>query len=402
MEQPAALGLYVHIPFCERKCPYCDFNTYAGLQAQFPATVAALVAELGRWAETLSGRPLTSVFMGGGTPTVLDAAQLERLFVGIHRHLSVAPGAEITCEANPGTVDRAKFATLRALGVNRLSMGVQSFQPAELGFLGRIHDVDDVYLAYAAARSAGFENVNLDFMFGLPGQTPAAWEDTLGRALELEPDHLSLYSLIVEPDTPLERWVQSGQVAAPDDDEAAELYERAMATLGKAGYVHYEVSNWARGQASDEPDESPVLASRHNLLYWRNQEYLGVGPGAHSHLRWVDEQGTRRDRRWANQRPVPAYVRHAQRSENVEESAEEIGVRAAMDETMIVGLRLVREGVPFRHFAALHGQDLREIYPQELADLQREGTIEVDDRRVRLTQRGLMIGNRVFVRFLSD
>lgn len=402
MEQPAALGLYVHIPFCERKCPYCDFNTYAGLQAQFPATVAALVAELGRWAEMLSGRPITSVFVGGGTPTVLDTAQLEQLFAGIRRHLTVAPGAEITCEANPGTVDRAKFATLRGLGVNRLSMGVQSFQPAELRFLGRIHDVEDVYLAYAAARSAGFANINLDFMFGLPGQTPTAWEDTLGRALELDPDHLSLYSLIVEPDTPLERWVQSGQVAAPDDDEAAELYERAMTTLGEAGYVHYEVSNWARGQVSDEPDESPKLAARHNLLYWRNQEYLGVGPGAHSHLRWVDAEGARRDSRWANKRPVPVYVRHVQRGESVEESAEEIGVRAGMDETMIVGLRLVREGVPFRHFAALHGRDLREIYPQELVDLQREGLIEVNDRRVRLTQRGLMIGNRVFVRFLSD
>jgi oxygen-independent coproporphyrinogen-3 oxidase len=166
--------------------------------------------------------------------------------------------------------------------------------------------------------------------------------------------------------------------------------------------VHYEVSNWARGQASDEPAESPVLASRHNLLYWRNQEYLGVGPGAHSHLRWVDEQGTRRDRRWANKRPVPAYVQNTRRGESVEESAEEIGVRASMDETMIVGLRLVREGVPLRHFGALYGQDYREVYGQEIADLQREGLIEVNERCVRLTQRGLMIGNRVFVRFLSD
>ena len=145
------------------------------------------MAELGRWAETVGRRPITSVFVGGGTPTVLDAEQLERLFAGIHRYLTVAPGAEITCEANPGTVDRAKFATLRRLGVNRLSMGVQSFQPEELRFLGRIHDVEDVYLAYAAARSAGFENINLDFMFGLPGQGPAAWEDTLARALELGP-----------------------------------------------------------------------------------------------------------------------------------------------------------------------------------------------------------------------
>ena len=208
-----ALGLYIHIPFCERKCPYCDFNTYAGLQPLFTDTVAALCTEMGRWRAKLEGRTLSTIFVGGGTPTVLDAGELAQLFGAIHRNFAIAGNCEITCEANPGTVDRAKFATLRSLGVNRLSMGVQSFQPDELQFLGRIHTVEDVHLAYQAARQAGFDNINLDFIFGLPGQALEQWQDTLVQALAMEPEHLSLYSLIVEPNTPLYHWVHTGQVA---------------------------------------------------------------------------------------------------------------------------------------------------------------------------------------------
>ncbi len=249
-------------------------------------------------------------------------------------------------------MDRAKFAALRRLGVNRLSMGVQSFQPEELRFLGRIHSVEDVYTAYASARQAGFANINLDFIFGLPGQQEADWQATLDQALALAPEHLSLYSLIVEPETPLFHWVESGRSAAPDEDMAATLYEMALAQLDAAGYLHYEVSNWARRTAHDRRcahGETPHLACQHNLIYWRNAEYLGIGPGAHSHLRVCEPAGIV-ERRWGNRKPVAGYNRRVQGGARLEEFIEEIPPRLAMAESMVVGLRLVREGVRLDRF----------------------------------------------------
>lgn len=402
------LGLYVHIPFCERKCPYCDFNTYAGLHAQFGSTVDALCRELEQWSLPLAGRRVSSVFIGGGTPTVLAAGELTRLMDTIHRHYAFAPGCEITCEANPGTVDRPKFQLLAELGVNRLSLGVQSFQADELAFLGRIHDVEDVYRAFEAARAAGFANINLDFIFGLPHQPAAAWADTLAQALALGPDHLSLYSLIVEPNTPLQHWVERGQVDAPDDDAAGELYELALDRLPAAGYVHYEVSNWARTTAypamnpKNDQAENPAYACRHNLLYWRNQEYIGVGPGAHSHLRVLGPDGALASRRWGNRKPVPGYSRRMAQGAPVEDFSELLAGRVSMGESMMLGLRLVREGVAFDRFAAQHGVDLRTVFADELVRLTAWHLLEQDAERVRLSRRGLMVGNQVFAAFLAD
>lgn len=401
----ARLGLYLHIPFCARKCPYCDFNTYAGLDDLHAEYVSALCSEMERWRDRLADRVISTVFIGGGTPTMLDSAQLAQLFAAVHANFQLAPGAEITCEANPGTVDREKFATLHSLGVNRLSMGVQSFQPTELQFLGRIHSVDDVYAAFAAARQAGFANINLDFIFGLPHQTLDAWMRTLDEALALAPEHLSLYSLIVEPETPLHHWVESGRVEAPDDDLAADLYEMAMERLAAAGYLQYEVSNWARAVPGVEHALNPSLACQHNLIYWRNEDYLGCGPGAHSHLRFppagtAGEQ--RQERRWGNRKPVPGYIKRIRAGESVEEFSEMIDPRLAMGETMMLGLRLVREGVLLDRFAALHGQPLDAVFADELASLAGQGLIEIDEERVRLSQRGLLVGNRVFAQFLPD
>jgi oxygen-independent coproporphyrinogen-3 oxidase len=402
------LGLYIHVPFCERKCPYCDFNTYAGLQARFAQTVDALCRELEEWAAPLTGRPITSIFIGGGTPTVLAAEELTRLFHTVQRHYALAPDCEITCEANPGTVDRPKFQLLRDLGVNRLSLGVQSFQPDELAFLGRIHDVEDVYRAFAAARAAGFANINLDFIFGLPHQPPAAWADTLAQALALGPDHLSLYSLIVEPNTPLQHWVESGQVEAPDDDAAGALYEMALEQLAAAGYVHYEVSNWARTttprrgdrDGPDDASDNPTFACRHNLLYWRNQEYVGVGPGAHSHMRVLGPDEARLSRRWSNRKPVPGYSQRMLQGASVIDFGEDLTPRVSMGESMLLGLRLVREGVAFARFQAQHGADLRAVFAEELARLEGWGLLTQDGERVRLSRRGLMVGNQVFASFV--
>lgn len=396
------LGLYIHIPFCERKCPYCDFNTYAGLEGLFQATVEALIAEMKRWADPLAGRTISTVFVGGGTPTVLSPKQLEQLFDAVLRTFRIAEDAEITCEANPGAVDREKFAVLRSLGVNRLSMGVQSFQADELHLLGRIHSAQDARIAYEMARQAGFENINLDFIFGLPQQSSEAWTKTVKEALALEPEHLSLYSLIIEPDTPFYRWVRSGKIAAPDEDLAAEHYEIAMERLARAGYLHYEISNWARGAgAADLENETPLFACRHNLLYWRNEDYLGIGPGAHSHLR-LAEGGSSIEKRWGNIRPVRTYIQRVWQDEPLEEFTEEIPPQLAMGESMMLGLRLVREGVRLDRFAALHRCSPVDVFKKELKQLCTAGLLTLDAERIRLSQRGVLFGNQVFLQFLPE
>jgi len=408
LEAPPPLGLYVHIPWCVSKCPYCDFNSHAGLEAHFADLVDALCAEMARWREPLAARSVATIFVGGGTPTVLPEALLARLFEAMHANFHIAADCEITCEANPGAVDRAKFAALRRLGVNRLSMGVQSFQPQELAFLGRIHDVEDVYAAFAAARAAGFDNINLDFIFGLPHQEPAVFGLEAAKALRLEPEHLSLYSLIVEPDTPLHHWVQVGKVDAPDDDMAADLYELAIDRLAAAGYVQYEVSNWARRSGpQDAAKETPVYACRHNLIYWRNADYLGIGPGAHSHLRLpvadaLGSDGELRELRWGNRKPVGGYIKRVRAGSPLEEFQEEIDARLAMGETMMLGLRLLREGVDGGRFAARHGRALEDVFGAELRRLANRGWLTADGQRARLTPAGLLLGNRVFAEFLPE
>lgn len=396
------LGLYLHIPFCERKCPYCDFNTYAGLHALHQDMVDALCREMEQRSADAAGRTVVSIFIGGGTPTVLTPAQLEQLLTAIRTYFQVASAAEISCEANPGAVDRERFVALRRLGVNRLSMGVQSFQPEELKFLGRIHDVADVYAAFDAARDAGFDNINLDFIFGLPQQPLTAWSSTLDKALALAPEHLSLYSLIVEPNTPLEHWVHTGQVEAPDDDNAADHYELAMVRLAAGGYWQYEVSNWAQRGAGEQSPLQPKHACRHNLLYWRNEDYLGIGPGAHSHLRTLTTDGNFSELRWGNQKPVAGYVKRMRVGTSVVEFTETIDERLAMGETMMLGLRLIREGVPGVRFSEMHGCTPEAVFKNELASLRQRGLVTRDEDAIRLTPAGLMVGNRVFAEFLPD
>ena len=398
---PPDPGLYIHIPFCQRKCPYCDFNTYAGLDDYFGDTVDALCHELTRWGERLSRPRVRTVFLGGGTPTLLAPPLLEQLFGAIDDAFRMTADCEVTSEANPGTVDRDKFSVLAALGVNRLSIGVQSFQADELAFLGRIHSAQEAVTAFEAARAAGIDNINLDFMFGLPDQTPQRWRSTLDRALDLQPEHLSLYSLIVESNTPLHHWVETGQVTPVDEDQAADLYETAMESLHAAGYRHYEVSNWSCA-AADDSELMPAHAARHNLIYWRNQEYLGIGPGAHSHLSEIDASGTLRSRRWGNRKSVPGYVRRVQRGENIVEFEEIPTAATSMGETMMLGLRLVDEGVDRHCFQARYGCDLTDVYAHDIAYLEANGLVELTAHRLRLTARGLMLGNQIFLRFLPE
>jgi oxygen-independent coproporphyrinogen-3 oxidase len=400
-----SLSLYIHIPFCQRKCPYCDFNTYAGLNRLFEPFTAALAQEIAL-AGAGRGRPIAAtLFLGGGTPTVLPVELLARVLDAGRAAFDLQPEAEITSEANPGTVDVDRFAALRRLGVNRLSMGVQSFDPAELAFLGRIHSAGDAVAAMAAARAAGFANINLDFIYGLPGQSPATWRSTLSRAIDLAPEHISLYSLTIEEGTPFGDWAAAGRLAQPDPDLAADLYEIADELLSAAGYSQYEISNWAR---------RPELACQHNLTYWRNETYWGFGPGAHS---------SAGGRRWATIRPVAPYIQQVnafaakagagahQRQPQQEgrpghtpppwaDFVEEIDDRLAMGETMMLGLRLVQEGVTFQRFQQRHGRALLDVFGTEIERLERLGLLERLPERVRLTPAARLVGNQVFAAFL--
>ncbi|MGD9048858.1 MAG: radical SAM family heme chaperone HemW [Anaerolineae bacterium] len=376
----SGLGLYVHIPFCQAKCSYCDFNSFAGLEDLFDDYVRGLVREL-QWLEPVQ---VKTIYIGGGTPTVLPLPHLAQLLRTMQSALALAPRAEISIEANPGTVDAAKLEGLRLLGVNRLSLGVQSFDDEELSRLGRVHGATQAADAFCAARQAGFDNVGLDLIYGLPGQALAAWQGSLGRALDLHPDHLSLYALSVEASTPLAATIARGELPAQDPDLAADMYELAQELLSAAGFVHYEISNWAR---------TPGHVCRHNLTYWRNEAYLGVGAGAHS---W------RNGRRWSNTAQPGNYVAQVLDGQRPVAGEETISPALEMGETMIMGLRLLEEGVSCRRFRQRFGTDPGTSFPDEIKELAGLGLLHTDGNGVRLTSRGRLLGNQVFVRFLPD
>ncbi|MFL5767032.1 MAG: radical SAM family heme chaperone HemW [Actinomycetota bacterium] len=281
-------GLYVHIPFCLTRCGYCDFNAYAGLDELKPRYVRALEREASFAAPDWPER-FVSIFLGGGTPTSLDPGNLATFLASLRETFDIEPDAEITIEANPDTVDTGRLRALQNAGYRRLSIGAQSFDPAVLWALERTHQPESVRSAYAAARAAGYDNLNLDLIYGANGESLSSWRTTLEETIALAPEHVSAYALTIEDATPLGRKVAAGIVAAPDPDLQADMFELACELLGDAGYLHYEVSNWAK----------PGSECRHNLGYWERRPYLGLGAGAHS---------SRGNRRWWNLRPPEQYL----------------------------------------------------------------------------------------------
>jgi oxygen-independent coproporphyrinogen-3 oxidase len=380
----APLGLYLHVPFCAHICPYCDFNTYSGQESLIPRYVDALEQEIRRRGAELGGRAAATIFFGGGTPSLLDPTDIGRLVVACHDAFDVAPDAEVTLEANPTSVDAAYFSGLLEAGVNRLSLGVQTLNRRGLRALGRNHEAADAVAAFQAARDAGFTNISLDLIFGWAGQSAEAWARDLDEVLSWEngPEHLSLYSLIVEPGTPLADAVARGIVRVPDDDEAADLYEAAIERLDRAGWIHYEVANWARRQS---------LESRHNAVYWRNGEYVGFGAGAHGRLGGC---------RSMNHLLPKTYIQAIEDGGLATSNTEDLPPATAMGETMMLGLRLLDEGVSRPAFLARHGVELDQVYGDVIRELNQLGLLIVDQERVRLTHRGLMLANDVCARFL--
>lgn len=387
---PEPLSLYVHVPFCTTRCAYCDFNTYAGQEALILPYVAALRTEMRLWGKAVRGRTVETVFFGGGTPSLLRLPELEGLFETLADVFAVRSGAEVTLEANPGTVSRGYLQALRKLGVNRLSLGAQSFDDSDLRWLGRSHSAADVRRNVRAARAAGFENLNLDLIFGLPGQTIGSWERSLQEALALGPEHLSVYALTVEDGTPLARDVARGRTAPPDPDLQADLYLRAAELLDRAGYQQYEISNWA----------IPGFDCRHNVRYWENGEWLGLGAGAHSHLNGARFSVERLPARYIEKVSAAA----AAGAERLEQMGQVVWVErpdrtAAMADTVILGLRLV-DGVDLMAFERRFGVDVRRRFADAIESGVRDGLLEVTADRLRLTPGSRLVANEALVRFL--
>ena len=381
------VSLYLHIPFCHTRCHYCDFNTYAGILPLREPYVRALLSEIalaGRLAQLPYGKVRRSrtIFFGGGTPSLLSVSQITRMLDACYSNFAVDQGAEITLEANPGTLNQEQLTGLRAAGINRLSMGAQSFDAELLKTLGRIHSPKDITQAVHYARAAGFPSINIDFMFGLPGQTMRHWRETLDRALDLHPEHLSLYSLIVEEGTPFYTWAHEGRIVPGDEDLCADMYEYADERLLAAGYENYEISNWSL----------PGHQSRHNLTYWQNLPYLGMGAGAYSSFA---------GRRFSDVRDPLEYMRLLDAGQWPEAESETVERTQAMSETAFLALRTAM-GLHLPTFEQRFAEPFGRFVGDRLHLVEEAGLLEQEHDWLRLSKRGRLLGNAVFLRLLPD
>lgn len=359
-------AVYIHIPFCVKKCAYCDFASFPGTSSAARAEyVDVLIKEIRAFGER-EKRACRSVFFGGGTPTLLSAEQLMAILAAVRENFALSEDAEITVEANPGTVDRAKLKALREAGVNRLSLGVQSADEGLLKTLGRIHRWEDAVEAVTMARECGFVDVSVDLMYALPGQTKEQWMDTLRRAAELPITHISCYSLILEEGTPLHDSVMKGNAELPDEDLALEMHRMTLPELQKYGFTRYEISNYCR--------EGRV--SRHNCVYWERGDYAGFGCAAHSLVDGV---------RYANPSDLKAYMDGQRRLDAVE-----MTVQDALEETLMLTTRMAK-GIDLEAFAAQFGDRLEERCAKTIGMLRNNGAADIADGRFFLTERGLEV-----------
>lgn len=403
-------SLYFHIPFCVHRCAYCDFNTYAGQDSLLPAYVDALCREIEYIGCRLpvsahrggagSGGGIHTIFFGGGTPSLLTPQQFEQVFRAIRKHFDPSD-AETSLEANPGAVSLDYLRDLRSLGFNRISFGVQSFHPDELRQLERSHDPFDAFAALGWARRAGFDNLNLDLIYGLPQQLPDRWSASVRWAVDLAPEHLSLYALTFEHGTPFGRWAARGLLPVPDPDTAAQMYESAGDILEANGFQQYEISNWSRTGRQ----------CQHNLQYWRNLPYLGLGAGAHGYAAGVRYSNVLRIRTYID-RMTSSTASLAFPFTPSTMNQRKVSARTRMQESLMLGLRLTDEGISNARFVEQYGLGIRDAFPDEVDDLLRLGLVEwaSDSRppvhlgsglRLRLTPRARLVANQVFIRFVE-
>jgi oxygen-independent coproporphyrinogen III oxidase len=397
-------SLYIHIPFCRHRCAYCDFNTYAGQEDSISAYVDALKREIELVGSAAPAKTAVhTVFFGGGTPTLLPPQQFKAILDTIRSCFDLQADAEITTEANPGTVSYAALEALRSIGLNRISFGAQSANGEELKLLERTHTFRDVMDAVSSARRAGFDNLNLDLIYGLPEQELDVWKTTVRRVLDLQPQHISAYSLTLEHGTPFGRWSARGLLPTPDADAAAEMYEWASDALKIAGYAQYEISNWAEtaGKSNSAMVNQPAYACRHNIQYWRCLPYLGFGAGAHGYAGGYRYSNVLRIKTYIDRLAVDGQGRFPLSPAVVNQHRQTI--QDDISEFMIMGLRLTDEGVSLDDFHERFDSDLMDIHGSEIEDLIRLGLLEwrdADPRILRLTAHGRLLGNQVFVRFV--
>jgi oxygen-independent coproporphyrinogen-3 oxidase len=385
MDPTMSFSLYVHIPYCESKCPYCDFNSYAVKGWPEAEYTQALLAEM-RWYAAQPpwiGNPLRTVFFGGGTPSLFQPSSLARVLEEAERLFGIEAGAEITAEANPGTVDWARLRGMREAGLNRISFGAQSFNPATLQFLGRIHSAEQTATAVHQARDAGFGQLNLDLIFAVPGQSIDDVAFDIDRAAALAPDHISAYNLTFEEGTAFGAALKAGRMRQLPEERQAAMYAMVRRELPRRGYPMYEISNYAR----------PGCEARHNLTYWRGQSYLGIGAGAHSYA--ADGPA---GRRWWNQRLPTVYIERAGKQGTAQAGGEDLDAAVSAAEFAFLNLRLL-EGMELRRFAERFGIAFEHRFPQT-ARLFDGGLLLGDDGRVRLSDRGLELADSVFAEFL--
>jgi putative oxygen-independent coproporphyrinogen III oxidase len=371
MEADVPAGIYVHVPFCLTRCGYCDFNAYAGLDELKPRYLRAVEAEATLAAPGWDGAPVTSVFLGGGTPTTIAPEDLGTLLMHLRDRFDIAPTAEVTTEANPDTVDEASLRALRDAGYVRLSMGAQSFDTTVLAALERVHSPDSVRAAFRASRAAGYDNVNLDLIYGAEGETLDSWARTLRETVAFAPEHISAYALTIEPATALGRAVAAGTTPGPDPDLQADMFAVACEVLGDAGYGHYEVSNWAK----------PGFECRHNLGYWERRSYLGLGAGAHSY---------RDDHRWWNTRPPEDYMERVERGELPVGGQEHLEPSDAYLEEVFLRMRIL-QGIPSSWIA----DDVRAPFVES-------GLIAEDAGTLVPTERGMLLLNEIVLALTAD
>lgn len=370
-------GAYIHIPFCDHICAYCDFNKFFLKNQPVDHYLDALTQEMINYSEL---GPAQTVYIGGGTPTALNNRQLERLLDDVCRYFQADRVKEFTVEANPENLTDEKLQLMKDHGVNRLSIGVQTFDDDLLRTIGRAHTAEEARAAVRRAQQAGFDNLTLDLMFALPGQTETSLRESIATALELDTPHISIYSLQVEPRTIFHNLMKKGELRLPGEDIEADMYGQILFELEKHGLRHYEISNFAR----------PGYEGWHNSLYWSNEEYYGIGAGAHGYVQGM---------RYANAGPVKKYIDAVAQFGRGRSSAHEVSEDERIEEQLFLGLRMMR-GVSIDMFARKFGRTLDSVYGDQIADLKKRGLLVEQDGRVRLTNRGIFLGNDVFEAFL--
>ena len=376
------LELYIHIPFCVRKCSYCDFLSAPATEQTREAYMAALFAEIGGRAKDYSDRTVTSIFIGGGTPSLLSGEQIGQLMDRIREQFAMAQDAEITMEVNPGTASAEKLRNFYTAGINRLSIGMQSAQAEELKNLGRIHDFEGFCQVYREAVEAGFTNINVDIMSGLPGQTLASYRDTLEKVLHLEPmpQHISAYSLIVEEGTPFAAMAERGELPLPEEETERAMYEETIEVLAKYGFHRYEISNYAKAGRE----------CRHNEGYWQRKDYLGLGLGAASLLG---------KERFSNTSDMQEYLKNSSAPEKIRKNRELLTREDEMAEFMFLGLRMT-QGVSKKEFQEYFGTVIENIYGEVLKKYKKQGLLLEESGRIFLSREGIHVSNAVMADFL--